>query len=245
MTQNAQQLLHSQTMAHATQQPYPVLEAIITRVRGSAPTRAGDSMLLLSNGRWVGSVGGGNLEWKLMQAGQMTWWRLQETGKLPAAKTMQIDHGLGCHSDQCCGGRVEAHLVMVPTEFSDLMNDQSQRFYQFDANERLCLIGGIGADNKPQGQQLSATADLDGERLQLVSDNGFKRQAKKAPQLWIFGAGHIARELAPLAAKLDYRVSVFDGRPQWADSDAFLGTLMSVKAPCRKRLIRRMLRPSF
>jgi len=209
--------------------PYPVLEALITSVKGSAPTQAGDSMLLLSNGRWLGSVGGGNLEWKLMQAGQLSWWRWQETGQLPSASTMTINHGLGCHSDQCCGGRVEARLVMVPAALKALMNEQAARIYQIDAEERLQLVGGYTAGKQPLGDTTlwandssSADSKFTNSRLRLVVDNNcLLRQPKDAPQLWIFGAGHIARALAPLASALDFRVSVFDGRPQWADPEAF------------------------
>lgn len=206
------------------QQPYPVLEALITSVKGSAPTRAGDSMQLLSNGRWQGSVGGGNLEWKLMQAGQMAWWRWQEQSKLPPAKAMHIDHGLGCHTDQCCGGRVEAELVLLNQEFSSLMNDFSHRIYQRDEQGYLQLIGGFNAQNHPIGQ----TTNLSLQQIKAANDRFWQedditqvRRAKNAPQLWIFGGGHIARALAPLASELDYRVSVFDGRPQWADPEAF------------------------
>jgi len=222
MNQNAEKMLPFQQPD--SEQPYPVMEAIITDVKGSAPTRAGDSMQLLSNGRWVGSVGGGNLEWKLMQAGQMAWWRLQESGKLPPAPTMQIDHGLGCHSDQCCGGRVKAHLVQLPKNLSALMNDHAQRIYQFDTEGYLNLQGGFTVEQQSLGDTSNWKPKLvkgNAEKLIEADDNSLIRKAKKAPQLWIFGAGHIARCLAPLASSLDYRVSVFDGRPQWADPEAF------------------------
>lgn len=207
------------------EQPYPVLEALITSVKGSAPTQPGDSMLLLSNGRWLGSVGGGNLEWKLMQAGQLSWWRWQETGQLPSASTMTIDHGLGCHTDQCCGGRVEARLVMVPPTLKALMNEQAQRIYQIDTEDRLQLVGGFTAGKQSLGDtsgwQPQVINGGKSERLTTGADRTLLRNAKDAPQLWIFGAGHIARALAPLASALDFRVSVFDGRPQWADPAAF------------------------
>lgn len=222
MNHNAEQTVPFQLTE--TSQPYPVLEAIITDVRGSAPTQVGDSMLLLSNGRWTGSVGGGNLEWKLMQAGQMAWWRLQNTQKLPPASAMKIDHGLGCHTDQCCGGRVEAHLLMLPKHFSALMNDHADRIYTVDADERLQLSGGYTASQQALGDTQGWTPKLIQKSERRLSDqhnNSLLRRAKHAPQLWVFGAGHIARALAPLASALNFRVSVFDGRPQWADPEAF------------------------
>ncbi len=39
--------------------------------------------------------------------------------------------------------------------------------------------------------------------------------------LVIFGAGHIGRDLSPMAARCAFRVTVVDSRPEWADPAAF------------------------
>ena len=39
--------------------------------------------------------------------------------------------------------------------------------------------------------------------------------------LWIAGAGHIAQAVAPLAAQLDFKVTVFDDRPALANHHYF------------------------
>lgn len=41
------------------------------------------------------------------------------------------------------------------------------------------------------------------------------------PDLIIFGAGHIGRDLCVMASRAGFRVTVVDGRPQWADDDHF------------------------
>ena len=41
--------------------------------------------------------------------------------------------------------------------------------------------------------------------------------------LWIFGAGHVGRELALLADRVGFRVTVVDGRPEWASAERFPG----------------------
>lgn len=40
-------------------------------------------------------------------------------------------------------------------------------------------------------------------------------------KLWVFGAGHVARELAQLAAHTGFRVTVVDNRAEWASRDRF------------------------
>jgi xanthine dehydrogenase accessory factor len=41
------------------------------------------------------------------------------------------------------------------------------------------------------------------------------------PDLWIFGGGHIAYELAPLASSAGFRVTVVDNRVEYADKNRF------------------------
>jgi xanthine dehydrogenase accessory factor len=41
--------------------------------------------------------------------------------------------------------------------------------------------------------------------------------------LWVFGAGHVGRELALLADRVGFRVTVVDGRPEWASAERFPG----------------------
>src|SRR5262249_11291441 len=43
--------------------------------------------------------------------------------------------------------------------------------------------------------------------------------------LWIAGAGHIAQAVAPLAAQLDFSVTVFDDRPALANRQFFPGAI--------------------
>jgi len=41
------------------------------------------------------------------------------------------------------------------------------------------------------------------------------------PQLFIFGAGHIGRALSTIAAILNYRITVIDNRPEFANNERF------------------------
>jgi len=205
----------------------PVMETLITQVKGSAPTQAGDSMILMSDGHWTGTVGGGNLEWKLMQAGQLTQLRLGATKVMPGAKTMKIDHGLGCATDQCCGGRVQAYLIPIPKKLVGLMEGNCSRLYRYSPDGYLQLVGGFNANNQwyglsdaEQDQQFMKSCLAD-QKFEQGYDDVFVVRANIQPKLWVFGAGHISRVLAPLAVSLNYDVTVFDQREHWANADAF------------------------
>jgi xanthine dehydrogenase accessory factor len=52
--------------------------------------------------------------------------------------------------------------------------------------------------------------------------NCLYRETVTPPEhLWIAGAGHIARAVAPLALQLDFEVTVFDDRPELMTADYF------------------------
>ena len=51
------------------------------------------------------------------------------------------------------------------------------------------------------------------------------------PRLTVFGAGHVAKELAALAHKVGFRVTVVDARPGWATSERFPGCEVLLKDP--------------
>lgn len=49
----------------------------------------------------------------------------------------------------------------------------------------------------------------------------FLEKHSKIPKLWIYGGGHVGRELAGLAKQVGFRVTVVDERPEWASRDRF------------------------
>lgn len=49
----------------------------------------------------------------------------------------------------------------------------------------------------------------------------FLEKHAQIPRLWIYGAGHVARELAALAKHVGFRVAVVDERAEWATRERF------------------------
>jgi len=52
-----------------------------------------------------------------------------------------------------------------------------------------------------------------------------------AAHLYIFGAGHVAKELAALAHKVGFRVHVTDERPEWASRERFPDAELKLENP--------------
>jgi xanthine dehydrogenase accessory factor len=77
------------------------------------------------------------------------------------------------------------------------------------------------ADGRPQLLDFDLT-----ERDQLGMLCGGQMQVfvdviTPAPQLVLFGAGHVAQEVARIGAQLGFAVVVVDGRPEWANAARF------------------------
>ena len=49
----------------------------------------------------------------------------------------------------------------------------------------------------------------------------FLEKVDPEPTLWIFGAGHVATALAPLASQAGFNVTVVDAREEWNDPTRF------------------------
>ncbi|APZ43272.1 xanthine dehydrogenase accessory protein XdhC [Acidihalobacter ferrooxydans] len=191
----------------------PVAEALIVRVRGSAPVAVGNSMRLLRDGRWDGTVGGGHLEHALRDS--------LRTLAGDTAAPRRFDFTLGAGSDQCCGGRVEACALPIPPLFGALYAPGAARVYTVNGTA-LSLAGGTTADGRWRGAP-AARAALAGVNEAGYSPDGhwFVLPATPRTPLWLFGAGHVARALARCAAELDFAIDVFDARDEWADPTAF------------------------
>ncbi|MBU2765212.1 xanthine dehydrogenase [Acidithiobacillus ferrivorans] len=190
-----------------------VREAVVTRVRGSAPTAVGASMRLLEDGSLLGTVGGGRMEYQICQA-----LRTPRSDASPAL----LSFTLGTADDQCCGGQVEICVLDVPLFFSELYQSGASRLYQRDSAGRLQLVAGITRLGRQIGSLDALTVLLRADAPGMdVKERHFALPAPHHQPLWIFGAGHVGRAIASMARELDFASSVFDPRPEWADPAAF------------------------
>jgi xanthine dehydrogenase accessory factor len=82
----------------------PAALATVVRTSGSTPQKPGARMLLLADGRCVGTVGGGAIEQVVLDALRETL----ETGETHIV-ARELSHDLG----MCCGGRMEVFVERV------------------------------------------------------------------------------------------------------------------------------------
>src|SRR5919199_6671761 len=77
----------------------------VVETRGSTPREPGARMVVRPDGGFVGTIGGGSLEWRALQEAQTA---LARGGRSFATRSFSLGPELG----QCCGGRV---LISVET----------------------------------------------------------------------------------------------------------------------------------
>lgn len=85
--------------------------AIVIRTEGSAPRRAGAKMVILKDGKTIGTLGGGDLENKIIEEAITA----MKQGK-PRITTSTLDVEKG-NLDMMCGGTVEVYIdPLLPSE---------------------------------------------------------------------------------------------------------------------------------
>ena len=83
----------------------PGVLATIVKVTGSAPREPGARLLLLPDGSFEGTLGGGSLEHEILAHAR----RMLEEGVPSLSRTYRLNPA----ADQCCGGEVEVFLERV------------------------------------------------------------------------------------------------------------------------------------
>ena len=187
-----------QALADAARSGERVALALISGAKGSSPQKVGAKALFYSDGRIQGTLGGGCLEAEIQQRAIQAL----RTGQ-PAIFDLLLDHDFGWDDGLICGGKVLG--LILPNAIAT-----GADFWLELAQRETTFAWGVTPD--------FAIARLVGP----PSPNLLYHEIITPPcNLWIAGAGHIAQAVAPLAALLDFKVTVFDDRPALANHHYF------------------------
>jgi xanthine dehydrogenase accessory factor len=201
-----------QALANAARDGERVALAIISGAKGSSPQKVGAKALFYADGRIHGTLGGGCLEAEVQQRAIQSL----RTG-LPATFDLLLDHDFGWDDGLICGGKVLG--LILPDAIA-----AGQDFWAKLAARKTIITWGVEKDFFISAVE---TGDAPG---------GWQYRETISPpcDLWIAGAGHIAQAAAPLAAQLDFKVSVFDDRPALANHHYFPGEITLHAGPWEK-----------
>jgi xanthine dehydrogenase accessory factor len=216
--------------ADAARAGRPAALATVARRRGSLPMASDAKLLVEADGRRLGTIGGGCLEADVIAQA------LDVIGRgLPALVRHTLNADVAGDLGLSCGGTVE--LLLEPV----IPGAEAAALYDAVA---------AAIDGRTPGTVLTALDWAGGPRktLQTGSDvraigtpvvpvapvvpvvpvatvdetlGAFVEPLPRTPRLILFGAGHVAAEIARAAAGTDFHVVVVDDRDEFANRDRF------------------------
>ncbi len=222
---------------------HKIVLATIIRRQGSTPRQAGTRCLVLADGTLVGTIGGGLLEFKVIQKAREV---------LQAGKSALLEFRLSgqdvAHTDMLCGGTVDVYLEPLfpeQKETAALFREVAATIEDHATGVLLTRIAQGTPANDPSGRLfIRADGTLPENSGKWATLPGMPRRflELKGPRtfeddftqpviyaepivpddrLYIFGAGHISTFLAPLAQSAGFGVWVLDDREEFANPQRF------------------------
>ncbi len=188
--------------------------ALVISSTGSVPREAGAMMLVDARGLFWGTIGGGITEFQAIEAAKELL-QAKEAEGCGRAKRLHFD--VSVQNSFMCGGAYDVLLY----ELDFAQNELREVFRQINAVARsgepfqllLPLEGGLpllGAKDK----SYPSLVELEGKPYYV---QGFQQDGT----VYIFGGGHVALELVPVLAHLDFRCVVMDDREDFANRERF------------------------
>jgi xanthine dehydrogenase accessory factor len=185
------------------------LEPVIVRItvaetRGSTPRERGATMLV-TEGEFWGTIGGGNLEWQAIEHAR----RWMSEGRSGAATL--VEQRLGPDLAQCCGGAVVLWVERIPrASLSGLEK-------LLDLGEGASTPATLRTISRGGRLERITCEELEGNcRVRRRSDGIELRERRRdaALPLLIFGAGHVGQAVLRVLKDLPlFDVLCVDSRP--------------------------------
>ncbi len=189
---------------------------------GSTPRGAGAKMLVLENGQTLGTVGGGAVEYR---AGQLAAELLAQ--KRSRFEAYRLSAGETADIGMICGGGVHIYFQYFDPMDSTHCNILARAVELLDRPGPSWLVTSMDAEGWRMGTfdrdhglrglnvPMEWLEPLLGNRGMLAEEGErtlFAEPLTRPGTVYLFGAGHVARALAPLLSMTDFRMVVYDQR---------------------------------
>ena len=178
---------------------------------GSTPRSSGAYMLVNKNGWVAGTVGGGGMEYAAVQEAR----KKLEEGE---AKSFQKRFDLTTAAGMACGGYCSLQFCYLPAQKeTEILAEYV--LYKLEGRYPWWLLlpmgeGSILVEDFLPLKKHQGFYDLDGKEY-------YAEQYNYDGRVFVFGAGHVARELVPLLSHLGFKCVVLDDREEFADPAVF------------------------
>ncbi|MTI45814.1 xanthine dehydrogenase accessory factor [Roseibium hamelinense] len=173
----------------------------VAAVKGSTPREPGARMIVRANGGFFGTIGGGTLEFEAIRLARSA---IKEGYSGLRIRTLSLGPDLG----QCCGGRADIALEVIPVSELEIARDLAEA----EASGGPVVTFGTVADGQPVVRK--RWNETPGEPFDLRNDGALVEcfGDVKRP-LFLFGAGHVGKAAVLALAPLPFKVTWIDPRP--------------------------------
>ncbi|MDY7036934.1 MAG: XdhC/CoxI family protein [Thermodesulfobacteriota bacterium] len=233
------------------QNRFSVLATLIKQA-GSTPRGIGTKFLILEDGSFVGTIGGGRLESQVLGEAEKIF-----TTNSPVRLKFSLRGEDVADTDMLCGGDVEVFLEPVsPGNLNHLnifkkvmeisrrggagilatvVNDnlwQGGDIPKIFLEQGGMRVGSLGDIRELEDSLLREMDNILNSRqpgiMNYHDEEGndlelFLEPVMCEPVLFIFGGGHVSTQIVPLACLVGFKVVVIDDRPEFADPGKFPG----------------------
>ncbi|WP_409967283.1 xanthine dehydrogenase accessory protein XdhC [Bengtsoniella intestinalis] len=177
----------------------PAMLVSVVSATGSTPRGAGACMVLTQDGKSIGTIGGGNVEYDAQRRGRA----LLQTGGNDL-QSFRFIQGEAASLGMVCGGDLTVHFhTLTPVDLPNL-----QGLEQTDATSFLC-------------RQLDGSAVVD---MKITTQpEWFAVPVVEVRRVLVFGGGHVSQALVPMLSMAGYTSVVYDDRAEFADKTLFSG----------------------
>ncbi|HEX6144501.1 MAG TPA: xanthine dehydrogenase accessory protein XdhC [Geminicoccaceae bacterium] len=197
----------------------PAALVTIAGARGSTPRELGTRMLVTPE-RFFGTIGGGRLEYDAIGEAR----RMLVEGGSHLLREVPLGPALG----QCCGGHATVLIERARPDHLDALDalDAGGPGFLLTRLDRaaptMLLEGRVAAGREapPAGFERAVERLLEGagrpERVTHPDGSSWliEPTMDDAPEVFVFGAGHVGRALAAALQPLPCRMRLFDHRPE-------------------------------
>lgn len=172
----------------------------VVEVRGSAPREAGARMVVMPDGGFLGTIGGGALEWQAIAQARENLVRRSPLTRLSR-------HALGPELGQCCGGSVRLLTEVFGRDRAEEVRGLAEAERDGPFETRAELSGErVRREPTPRDENPAGTA------LCLSNRHLREQFGERRRSVAIFGAGHVGRALMLALAPLPFDVIWIDER---------------------------------
>ncbi len=186
-----------------------VMLLVVATSHGSSPGRAGYKMAVAADGELIGSIGGGVMEVNLVEQSRAALSVASASADaFPSLIEQEHRKNTKHPSGMICSGRQTVIVLRLTRDDADTVDAMISAL---ENKNQISLV--ITPNEFSVGPPKGGTPSSGFERLN-ETDFLYLENLGPKNELFIIGGGHCALALSEIASKLDFRISIFDDRPE-------------------------------